>query len=178
MKRSSVLALAVLSGCATVQGYKDTLQTWMGRSDSELMQAWGQPSSSYASPDGNTILDYHRERTVVIPGYTYNRPVTSTTTGMVTGDVNANYTGYTTTYVPTTTPSQAVNKFCDTRFTVANHTLVAYSFNGNDCVAFSPREAASQANQNQAEETKGKMAEFQSAMKGFDTRDKAACAKP
>ena len=104
----AIFALASFAGCATVQGYKDSMQTWMGHSDSELIQSWGQPNNSYTSPDGKTILGYHRERTQVIPGYTYNQAVTTTHNGTYTGDVNATYIGNSTTYVPQTTPSQTV----------------------------------------------------------------------
>lgn len=172
MKRPFFVVLMFLVGCVTVQGYKDSLQTWMGHNDSELIQAWGQPSNSYTSPDGKTILDYHRERSVVIPGYTYNQAVTSTQNGTYTGDVNGTYNGNSTTYVPHTTPAQVVNKYCDTRFTVSNHSLVSYSFNGNDCVGVSPNNIAKQNNAN------NKNNESQELFKNWKARYDAFCSNP
>lgn len=140
MYKSLFLIILLLSGCATTQGYKDSLQTWMGHSDSELMSTWGQPNSNYTLSNEKTVLEYDRSRTTVIPGYTYNQSVRTINNGSITGDVNATYMGNSTTYVPVTTPSSVVSKECSTRFTVNDHIIEAYSFNGNDCVAKEPKD--------------------------------------
>lgn len=49
MRRSLIglAAIAGLAGCATTANYEAMLKTWVGRSEGELVQTWGPPSSVY-----------------------------------------------------------------------------------------------------------------------------------
>jgi hypothetical protein len=64
MRRSviSLVAITWLAGCATTGNYEDMLKTWVGRSEDELVQAWGPPSSVYQSA-GAKYFTYARSRT-------------------------------------------------------------------------------------------------------------------
>jgi len=51
-----VFIALIVSSCATVEGYKKTLQTWIGSSEGALIQSWGPPSSVYVSGGVNILL--------------------------------------------------------------------------------------------------------------------------
>jgi len=51
MKRSliALVATAIVAGCATTHDYDALLRGWVGRSEDELVQVWGPPTSVYQS---------------------------------------------------------------------------------------------------------------------------------
>ena len=57
-----LVAIAWLAGCATTGNYEDMLKTWVGRSEDELVQAWGPPSSVYQSANAK-YFTYARSKT-------------------------------------------------------------------------------------------------------------------
>lgn len=86
--------------------YSNTLQSWVGAREEKLISQWGPPANSYTS--GNTTsLSY-----VYNGGVRYIPPL-YTQIGPVGGG--------------------AVPVNCMTNFTVVNHIITSWSFNGNGC---------------------------------------------
>jgi hypothetical protein len=130
-----VWALVALAGCAPQEGYREIVQTWIGNSADELVQAWGPPTSSYQLDSGGHVLQYDRSRTVSMGGYTTLTPVTTYSSGTVySGGASGNYSGSSTSYVPVTTPSSTFSVGCVTRFrTSPSGYIEAVDFDGSDC---------------------------------------------
>lgn len=63
--RALTLALAcllVVSACATEGHYNAKVQTWVGKTQDELTQSWGQPDTTDTRSDGRRIFLYIRLR--------------------------------------------------------------------------------------------------------------------
>ena len=58
----SLVAITWLAGCITTANYETMLKTWVGRSEDELVQVWGPPSSVYQSTSAK-YFTYARSRT-------------------------------------------------------------------------------------------------------------------
>ena len=58
-----ILSLMVLwiSACATTRAYENNLQQWAGRTQGELVEAWGQPSRMETLSDGGKKFFYFKE---------------------------------------------------------------------------------------------------------------------
>lgn len=56
-----LLALLVLTGCATRERYEQRVQTYIGKPISVVMDEWGYPSGSFESPTGNTVYVWETE---------------------------------------------------------------------------------------------------------------------
>src|SRR5437870_4451474 len=54
------LLLIVCVGCATAAKYEKTVHQWVGRSEFELVSAWGDPEKTTALENGNQLLSYSR----------------------------------------------------------------------------------------------------------------------
>ena len=147
MKRFHFVALllTLLSGCATTANYEKILNSWVGTSVDNLVMQWGPPSNSYPLSNGGRVLEYDRQRTVQIGGYTTMVPETTYNTGTVNaygtgGSAYGNYSGMSTTYVPQTSPVQNIAMQCITRFTVnAQGIITNWAWQGNDCRALAPK---------------------------------------
>lgn len=102
----AVLASAlVLAGCATTEGFKKIVQSWVGSSESQLIANWGVPIRTHES-SGTRYLEYDYQH----QGY---------------------YTTCNSGYCATNT----IHKRCITTFAVRNGVIVNWSFRGNDCKA-------------------------------------------
>jgi hypothetical protein len=64
MRRSLIglVAVAIVAGCATTENYEAMLKTRVGRSEVELVQAWGPPSSIYQSTNAK-YFTYAKSKT-------------------------------------------------------------------------------------------------------------------
>lgn|SRR6266446_9934322 len=61
----SLVAITWLAGCiafATTDNYEAMLKTWVGRSEGELVQTWGPPSSVYQSANAK-YFTYAKSKT-------------------------------------------------------------------------------------------------------------------
>ncbi|MDP4198576.1 MAG: hypothetical protein Q8922_00430 [Bacteroidota bacterium] len=57
----SILLLAMaLSGCMADR-ISEKMKSWVGRSEADLVQAWGPPTSVYKLDDGSKVLTYAYE---------------------------------------------------------------------------------------------------------------------
>lgn len=71
MKWIVVVVVTVLSaGCASPEQYRETLKTWVGTSEADLVAKWGAPDTSYRADDGTRLLTYSRVRKYDAEGVT------------------------------------------------------------------------------------------------------------
>ena len=56
--RLSLLALAVLTGCATVADVEKAKASWQGATYDEIVMAWGQPASQLPPKDGLQVYTW------------------------------------------------------------------------------------------------------------------------
>lgn len=122
MKRYSFLGCmavaAVLAGCASVQDYDYYLQTWIGKSESDLVAMWGAPIQVTKLEDDRQLFVYMRQKSVLIP--TQNAQ-------------NLNFGNYTI-YDPMDVDSVSETLYaCETTFTIQNQTVIDYAWAGDAC---------------------------------------------
>jgi len=80
MARIFILLLTgyLIAGCAlwpTTEKFQKKMDSWLGRTETELVSSLGIPHSSYDLKDGEKVLQYQSNRTVTIPGRKYNEAV-------------------------------------------------------------------------------------------------------
>jgi len=123
MKKNLFFMLFILfvSGCATTEGYRKVVASWVGSTEIELIRSWGAPQHSYKSGSIKFIV-YNSSRSVDIPGTT---PTYKTT--LIGNTAYTNTTGG--------TPDQNFQYSCETTFEIMDEKIVSWSFKGNDCTA-------------------------------------------
>jgi hypothetical protein len=68
LKKAALLILILLlAGCATQTKYERQLGAMVGQSSSELFSSWGNPSSSFMTPEGDTVYVYESRSAMAIP---------------------------------------------------------------------------------------------------------------
>lgn len=108
-------ALAALGGCATGPPLEARLQAWIGRSEGELVSAFGVPERTY-EVEGRKFLQYEERRTQLVPGdpLRYGWP----------------YRRY---YGPAWAPPAYVVRQCDVTFALRKGVVESFSFRGDGC---------------------------------------------
>jgi len=126
MRQLVFLAVAwIVSGCATTENYEKILDTWVGSTEGQLVQAWGPPAGFYES--GTTrYLTYTKSRSGYVPG---TAPTYQTT---IIGN-----TAYTSSYGGS--PGFSYSRHCKTTFTIQNGVISTWRYEGNDCTALDPK---------------------------------------
>lgn len=119
----SASVVVLLCGCAlaTTAGYEKMLDTWVGRQEIDLVRGWGAPDRVY-EVDGRRFIGYSSHHRVYQSG---------TPTTIVTTITNGSES---TTTTPGT-PDSASDLSCRTTFELDGSRVVAWSHQGNDCVA-------------------------------------------
>jgi hypothetical protein len=114
MKKYIVIMIAFLiCGCATTEGYKQNLTSWMGANINDVVNSWGYPTKTFKAPNGNTVYLYQSQGT----------PVYTTTAAPFSNALFGNY--------KQTTESVA---WCNTFFEVDDSsTIINWRFQGNAC---------------------------------------------
>jgi len=123
-KTSVIIGLFSLAGCnttATTQNYEAILATYVGASESQLIEALGPPDQVYIS-GSSKYLTYIRSSDTYVPG---TSPTYQT---QIIGN-----TAYTTGYGGL--PAAIVNYNCKTTFTIRNSSIVDWRWEGNNCIA-------------------------------------------
>jgi len=117
MSRLSIaLALALATGCAA-PGYEGQLQSWLGRTNAELVDAWGEPGDIVVDAQGRSVFVYATVRTEKKGGSRMS------TTDPVTGQP-----------VTVSKSSRVETYWCKTSFTIdEDETVASYAYDGNDC---------------------------------------------
>jgi len=125
-KEIVVLALLLVSGCATHAKYEKSLQTWVGHNESELISVWGAPVRVYDAGEAK-YLTYSSSRNLTIPGsnLTYR---SNCYTGANSFSCNTSSVGG--------TPATNMTLLCETTFQIVNSKIVSWNWKGYDCRSF------------------------------------------
>jgi hypothetical protein len=118
MKRMTAAAamLASLAGCAA-PGYEGELQSWLGRSNAELVDAWGEPGDVVVDEAGRNVFVYATVRTERKGG------TSMTTNDPLTGQP-----------VTISKPTRIETYWCKTSFAIdEDERVTSYRYEGNDC---------------------------------------------
>lgn len=136
-----VALISLISGCATTKNYESILDTWLGSSADDLVASWGPPQNSYTLSDGGKVLEYLKQDSFQIGGFTYSVPVTTHHSGTVSSYTSgiSSYDGSSTTYVQKQAPVHTITSKCITRFVVdAKHIINRWTWEGDACKAKKP----------------------------------------
>jgi hypothetical protein len=105
-----VLSSIVITSCATTEGYKKIVQSWVGSDINRLIASWGPPTSTYNMPNGDVVYTWFRQSNE---------------------SVNTGYNQYT-----RQIQTNRTSLHCETSFTTdRNGRIYTWSFKGNNCVA-------------------------------------------
>jgi hypothetical protein len=121
MKKFMLLAVILLSGCATAEKYEAKLKTWIGSSESALVSSWGPPDSVYEN-GGLKYLTYSKSVSGYIPG---TAPTYQT---RIIGNQ-----AYTSSYGGS--PGFAYSEHCKTTFIISEGTIDRWRYEGDACVS-------------------------------------------
>lgn len=128
IKNSIVLiALCLLSACATTQNYEQILSQWQGENIQQLMNVWGYPDAGIKLPNGNSVYMYTRQQSYISPPTPTMTPTIINVPGspMAATTYNGDFIG-----------GQTIILYCRTWFEVnPKGIIVNYRFQGNNCVA-------------------------------------------
>ena len=112
----SILGVLLLTGCGSSLAERQAeLARWIGRPETELVQAMGAPNRSYET-ENIKVLTYEDSQVFIWPGTPYWQTLGPYPWG--TGG---------------SLPPQAINSVCDTTFTVSGGVVKAFSLRGNGC---------------------------------------------
>lgn len=129
------LALSVLSlsGCATVEGYRQRMDLLTGKTADMILVEWGTPISKADLSDGSELWVYERETENRSGGYWTTQSRTRTEHFVVDGKKKTRTVTYSEPYYE---PVVVTRSFCETRFVMGtDHRVKQVSFEGDGCVA-------------------------------------------
>ncbi len=127
-----IILVLFLLACATPAKYDARLQSWVGKSESELLQAWGAPSARKLMPDGSSVITYTKAEDIYVPSefYIYNQGFEPSEDVVYSPFINqydfspfAQNFGY------------EVENYCQTSFFIRHGQVTGWKWKGNDCVA-------------------------------------------
>ena len=133
-KTAFVLILVfVLFACATTQKYDAKLNSMIGESQETLFKKFGKPSASKIFDNGDVIFAYTSIDDVFVPSeyYTYNQ-------GNEIYEEDGLFSPFLTTYQFSNNPGDIgyeAKYICKTLFLMQNNKIVAWKWQGNNCVA-------------------------------------------
>lgn len=116
-----ILLVSMLAACASTSGYENAVSAWTGKSEEELVRAWGQPSDR-RDEGGNRYLTFTKSGQTHVPA---TPPIYQTT---VVG---------TTAFVQQVdgSPGYSYDGQCKTTFELAGSKIVSTRWEGNACTA-------------------------------------------
>ena len=115
------LCVFLLTACTSTQDYETALDQWIGRSEKELVSAWGIPDKQYDASRRTRMLAYVRGEIVTYPGTPPNCHLQSV------DRVNA-YS-----YCSEGLPPVIQTLRCETTFTIEKGIIRSWSHRGNNC---------------------------------------------
>ena len=114
-------ALIVLAGCATTTKYEENLRSWVGRTEDDLVRAWGRPAQ-VRDTDGQRYLTYVLAAQRYAPGIAPSFQPTIAGTSVYT-DPDSGVPGY------------SYSLSCKTTFELSNGVVRSWQLEGNACKA-------------------------------------------
>ena len=120
-KKTLLLGLVLLTACQSVADYDKFLQSWVGRSEADLVATWGAPAFMENITTDRQIFVYIKQKTIVMP------------------DEDPNYAllGGDSIYISSNAGmEQAYDYYCQTIFTTTNDIITGYSWEGDGCTMF------------------------------------------
>ena len=132
-KIMTVGAVATLTACATAQDYDNMLNKYMGASEGEIIKKFGTPSAIKIINDNTTVLAYTNIDDVFVPSEYY----TYTPAGELYGQDDVYYPFLNEYQLdgPFWSPGYEVEYMCKTVFLLNDNKVVAWKWQGNNCVA-------------------------------------------
>jgi hypothetical protein len=127
-----IASLGILAGCETVEGYRQKLNLWVGRSADSLQIEWGVPDKQTVLSDGSELFVYRRIKESTTGGYWTSHTRQRTETIIVNDKPVTRQVSYT---VPYYEPPVTQVYRCETRFVIKDEKVISHSFEGNGCVA-------------------------------------------
>lgn len=117
-----VAALVALTGCAGPNraNFESDLATWTGRSEVDLLRAWGVPQRSHEVGD-RKFVTFMQAISMTMPGV---EPTYVANTYGRTTYVNS-YGGM---------PAQNLRFYCETTFEIADGKVAGSRWQGNNCI--------------------------------------------
>ncbi|EGF91112.1 hypothetical protein ABI_25260 [Asticcacaulis biprosthecium C19] len=139
MKRVSLLiaiaVVAVVTGCATAEGYRQRLDLMAGTHSDRLQVEWGPPDRVSPLSNGDEMWVYTKTQ-VHHSGNSYSQMATGSYQEEYTDKKGKKKTRTVTTYEPVWVPPESWETHCETRFVIApDNRVVSSGFEGPDCVA-------------------------------------------
>ena len=128
---SAIIISTSITACATGQNYQAKLNTYIGKTEQQLVSSWGQPQRSKQLANGEEILTYISVNKQVLPDPNYYFG-----TGFLTEDEMF----YPFTYGGNAIPDgnfmgETITEYCQTKFYLKNNIVTAWQYKGNACVA-------------------------------------------
>lgn len=117
-----VLSFGLLAACTTTENYEAKLNTWVGKSEKELVMSWGVPDKQYQLDAHTKMLSYVSHQNVVYPG-TFSPCVASVNRGMVVNSCGPEF------------PPTVESYHCETIFTLTDGKVTRWGHKGNNCRA-------------------------------------------
>ena len=120
-KKMLFLGLIFLTACQSVSSYNQFLQSWVGRSEADLVSTWGAPAYMDNLTPNKQIFVYIKQKTFVMPDEDPNYALLN---------VDSAYDPF------NDGMDQAYNYYCQTIFTTTNDIITGYSWEGDACQMF------------------------------------------
>lgn len=127
------LVLCFVVACATQQKYDAKLGTWIGKTQSQLIEKWGRPSAQKYLVNGDKVLTYTKANDVYVPSefYVYNQGFEPSEDVVYSPFIN-NYD-----FSPAAASfGYTVDEICQTSFLLKNGVVTGWKWKGNACVSY------------------------------------------
>ena len=127
-----IILVLFLLACATPAKYDRRLQSWVGKSEEELLRKWGAPGASKYLSGKEKVITYTRAENIYVPSefYIYNQGLEPSEDVLYAPFVNeydfspfGQIFGY------------EVKNYCQTSFFIRNGIISGWKWKGNNCVA-------------------------------------------
>ena len=113
-----IISSLMMSCYSSISDYETLLQSWLGKSEAELVETWGAPVNMETIGPGRQIFVYIKSRQVNIEG----------------SAMPEQYLGQNSLYTQNTDSfTQTLTYYCQTTFTTQDDIIVDYSFTGDGC---------------------------------------------